>query len=147
MDKKNIHIGGIYDKIEFCDLVKDWKDFIHVKYYRSSSTLSHLFAQGCVSAEIFIRDQEFREKVNNKMPAGLKLADAKEMPDARSYQVIYAIATDKSIPEDLPFFAKVTLKNSIKSLRALGYSVKISKIDVDPAVRLKKKIKPQKAKP
>ncbi|MBU1805014.1 MAG: TIGR04141 family sporadically distributed protein [Gammaproteobacteria bacterium] len=147
MDKKNIHIGGIYDKVEFCDLVKDWKDFIHVKYYRSSSTLSHLFAQVCVSAEIFIRDQEFREKVNNKMPAGLKLADAKEMPDARSYQVIYAIATDKAIPKDLPFFAKVTLKNSMKSLRALGYSVKISKIDVDPAVRLKKKIKPQKAKP
>lgn len=143
MDKKNIHIGGIYDKIEFCDLVKDWKDFIHVKYYRSSSTLSHLFAQGCVSAEIFIRDQEFREKVNNKLPAGLKLADAQKMPDARLYQVIYAIATDKQIPQNLPFFAKVTLKNSIKSLRALGYSVKISKIDVDPAVRLKKKIKPK----
>ncbi|WP_241360755.1 TIGR04141 family sporadically distributed protein [Pseudomonas aeruginosa] len=147
MDKKNIHVGGVYDKVEFCDLVKDWRDLIHVKYYRSSSTLSHLFAQGCVSAEIFIRDQEFREKVNNKLPVGLKLADAKNMPDARNYQVIYAIATDKTIPKDLPFFAKVTLKNSIKSLRALGYSVKISKIDIDPVVRVKKKIKPPKAKP
>ncbi|WP_220813123.1 TIGR04141 family sporadically distributed protein [Pseudomonas paralcaligenes] len=143
MDKRNIKIGGVYDKIEFCDLIKDWKDLIHVKYYRSSSTLSHLFAQGCVSAEVFVRDQEFREKVNGKLPAGFKLADAKAMPDARAYQVVYAVATDKKLPEDLPFFSKVTLKNSLRTLRSLGYSVKIAKIDVDPLIRAKKKIKPK----
>lgn len=141
MDKKNIKIGGAYDKIEFCDLVKDWKDFIHVKYYRSSSTLSHLFAQGCVAAEIFIRDQEFRVKVNSKLPIGLRLADPKVMPDARAFEVVYAIATQKNIPSQLPFFSKVTLKNSVKSLRSLGYSVKLCKIDIDPVVLMKKKYK------
>nr|WP_298140220.1 TIGR04141 family sporadically distributed protein [uncultured Pseudomonas sp.] len=143
MDKKNIKVGGVYDKIEFCDLVREWTDFVHVKYYRSSSTLSHLFAQGCVSAEVFVRDMEFREKLNIKLPSGLKLLDAKAMPDARNYQVVYAIATDKEIPKFLPFFSKVTLKNSLRTLRSLGYTVKLCKIDVNPLVRAKKKIKPK----
>lgn len=143
MDKKNIRVGGVYDKIEFCDLVRGWADFIHVKYYRSSSTLSHLFAQGCVSAEVFVRDMDFREKLNVKLPPSLQLVDASVMPDARNYQVVYAVATDKKIPEELPFFSKVTLKNSIRTLRSFGYSVKLCKIDVGPVLRAKKKIKPK----
>lgn len=35
MDKKNTKLGGQYDKIEFCDLVHNDKNLIHVKYYRS----------------------------------------------------------------------------------------------------------------
>ncbi|MCU9951557.1 TIGR04141 family sporadically distributed protein [Pseudomonas sp. PDM13] len=144
MDKKNVRVGGAYDKIEFCDLVKDVNDLIHVKYYRSSSTLSHLFAQGCVAAEVFVRDVEFREKLNGKLPAILRLVDSKTMPDARKFKIVYAIATNKDIPKELPFFSKVTLKNSLRTLRALGYTVELCKIEVDPTVHMKKKIKPKK---
>jgi len=144
MDKKNIKIGGPYDKLEFCDLIKDGADFIHVKYYRSSATLSHLFSQGSVAAEAFVRDSEFREKLNQKLPECTKLKNPANRPNPSDYRVIYAIATSKKLPHELPFFSKVTLKNALKTLRALDYKVELASIEVDPVLLVKKKGKPQK---
>jgi uncharacterized protein (TIGR04141 family) len=144
MDKKNIQIGGPYDKLEHCDLIKDGSEFIHVKLYRSSSTLSHLFSQGFVAAEAFIKDSDYREKLNPILPQSIKLADPKPRPDPNKYRVVYAIATIKNIPKELPFFSKVTLKNSLKTLRALNYNISLSKIDIDPNWLKTKKCKPKK---
>lgn len=144
LDKKNIKIGGAYDKLEFCDIIKNGTDLIHIKYYRSSSTLSHLFSQGCVSAEAFIVDSDFRQKLNTKLPPSIKLADALPRPNPQNYKVVYAIATSKNLPSELPFFSKVTLKNAVKVLRGLNYGVALYAIPVDPTLALKKKIKPNK---
>ncbi len=146
MDKKNIHIGGPYDKLEHCDLIKDGNEFVHVKLYRSSSTLSHLFSQGFVAAEAFIKDSDYREKLNPKLPESIKLDNPKLRPDPSKYRVVYAIATKKNIPFELPFFSKVTLKNSLKTLRALNYNISLSKIDLDPVWLKTKKCKPKKVK-
>lgn len=146
MDKKFIKIGGPYDKLEFCDLIKDLSEFIHVKYYRSSATLSHLFAQGFVASEAFISDSEFRKRLNEKLPDSSKLKCTDSRPDPSQYKVVYAIATNKQVPQDLPFFSKVTLKNALKTLKTLNYSVSISAIEVDPALEVKKKGKPAKKK-
>lgn len=143
MDKKNIKIGGPYDKLEHCDLIKDGTDFVHVKYYRSSSTLSHLFAQGFVAAEAFVTDTWYREKLNPKLPDSIKLADPKSRPEPNNYRIVYAIATKKNIPNELPFFSKVTLKNALKTLRALDYKVELARIDVDPTLFITKKCKPK----
>jgi hypothetical protein len=107
-------------------------------------TLSHLFDQGYVAAEAFIRDLGYREKLNPKLPDSIKLADARSRPDPRNYKVVYAIATRKKIPEELPFFSKVTLKNALKILKALNYQVALAKIDVHPTLEKTKKCKPTK---
>ena len=146
MDKKNIKIGGPYDKLEHCDLIRNGNEFIHVKLYRSSSTLSHLFSQGFVAAEAFIKDQWYREKLNPKLPLSIKLQDPQHRPDPCNYQIVYAIATNKNIPEELPFFSKVTLKNALKTLIALNYQISLAKIDVDPQLLVKKKCKPPKGR-
>ena len=54
---------------EFCDLYTVDKDICHVKKYGQSGVLSHLFAQGVVSGELFRSDIKFRQKVNQKLPA------------------------------------------------------------------------------
>lgn len=146
MDKKFVKIGGPYDKLEFCDLIKDSSEFIHVKYYRSSSTLSHLFAQGFVASEAFISDSGFRNRLNEKLPDSTKLACTDSRPDPSAYRIVYAIATNKEVPKELPFFSKVTLKNALKTLKTLNYSVSVSAIKVDPALEMKKKGKPEKEK-
>lgn len=143
LDKKNIKIGGAYDKLEFCDLVRNGADLIHIKYYRSSSTLSHLFSQGCVSAEAFVRDIEFRKRLNAKLPQSIQLTDPIPRPDPAHYKIVYAIATTKKLPLELPFFSKVTLKNALKVLRGLNFSVEIAAIDIDPTLSLRKKYKPK----
>nr|WP_279613457.1 TIGR04141 family sporadically distributed protein [Burkholderia pyrrocinia] len=132
LDKKNISFGNAYDKIEFCDLVRDGRDLIHVKLYRSSATLSHLFAQGSVSAETFMRHEEFRVKLNEKLPATIKLHDPLARPRAENYRIVYAIATTKELPKELPFFSKITLKNAIIGLNGLGFQVALARIDIDP---------------
>ncbi len=141
MDKKNIPIGGPYDKVEFCDLIKGGTDLIHVKYYRSSATLSHLFAQGCVASEAFVRDEEFRQRVNTRLPGTMRLANPLQRPDPQTYRIVFAIATDKELPKELPFFSKVILKNSLRTLRALDYQVELARIEVQEDFLRKKKFK------
>ncbi|WP_197339161.1 TIGR04141 family sporadically distributed protein [Ralstonia solanacearum] len=131
MDKKNVHVGGPYDKIEFCDLVRDRRDLIHVKFYRNSATLSHLFAQGCASAETFMRHEDFRVKLNEKLPDAVKLENPYARPVAEEYRVVYAIATTKDIPRGLPFFSKVTLKNALSTLNALRFGVVLTNIEIE----------------
>jgi len=141
MDKKNIQIGGKFDKLEFCDFIRNGSEFIHVKYYRSSNTLSHLFSQGYVAAEAFVKDLEFREKLNPKLPTSIQLPDPKKRPNPANYKVVYAIATEKKLPDELPFFSKVTLKNALKILLALNYKVELSQIGVDRNILIKNKCK------
>ncbi len=148
MDKKNIHVGGPYDKIEFCDLVRDRKELIHVKLYRSSATLSHLFAQGSASAEAFIKHEDFRVKLNEKLPENIRLANPHARPVAEEYSVIYAIATTKSIPDELPFFSKVTLKNALSNLNAMRFKVGLLRISIEEDFEKTKTYRSQgKAKP
>jgi uncharacterized protein (TIGR04141 family) len=146
MDKKFVKIGGPHDKLEFCDLIKDSSEFIHVKYYRSSATLSHLFSQGFVASEAFVGDVDFRKRLNDKLPNTSKLSCTDSRPDPSAYKIIYAIATNKDMPKELPFFSKVTLKNALKTLKTLNFSVSISAIKVDPLLEIKKKGKPAKEK-
>lgn len=138
MDKGLISHGGKSSKFEFADLIREAREIIHVKYYRSSSTLSHLFSQGLVSAELFTSDKEFRRKLNNKLPDEIKLKNYEERPDTGQYTIVYAIATNKEIPHGLPFFSKITLKNTVKSLNTLGFKVRISRVNIDPLVEIKK---------
>ena len=146
MDKKLVKIGGPNDKLEFFDLIKDSSEFIHVKFYRSSASLSHLFSQGFVASEAFVSDPAFRRRLNEKLPDSTKLSCADKRPDPSSYRIVYAIAMNKKVPKELPFFSKVTLKNALKKLKTLNYSVSISAIPVDPNLEIKKKGKPEKKK-
>ncbi|GAA0350594.1 hypothetical protein GCM10009092_13740 [Bowmanella denitrificans] len=146
MDKNFVKIGGPHDKLEFCDLIKDSSEFIHVKYYRSSATLSHLFSQGFVASEAFIGDADFRRRLNDKLPKSSKLSCTDSRPDPSKYKIVYAVATNRDIPKELPFFSKVTLKNALKTLKTLNFSVSISAIEVDPVLEIKKKGKPAKEK-
>ncbi|MFX3737693.1 TIGR04141 family sporadically distributed protein, partial [Streptococcus suis] len=62
--------------------------------------MSHLFSQGFVAAEAFIKDEWYRERLNPKLPESIKLLTPKERPDPSNYHVVYAIATTKNIPDE-----------------------------------------------
>jgi uncharacterized protein (TIGR04141 family) len=142
MDRINKRIGGPYDKIEFCDLIKDHVNLIHVKCYRSSSTLSHLFAQGSVASEAFVKDETFRERLNPSLPKASRLVDPKVRPDPSKYTVVFAIVTTKAVPSEIPFFSKVTLKNAARTLSALNFKVETARIPIDHRYIKTAKVKP-----
>ena len=134
-DKKFLQYG--HSKIEACDLI-DFSDkekiyLIHNKLDTNSSTLSHLFSQGYVSAELLINDENsldmFKEVlIENKIPKPL-IARL----DNKNFTLIYGIISKKvdhtkseTVQKDyLPLFSKITLRKAIKDLKKLGIDSKI----------------------
>lgn len=99
-----------------------------MKRYRGSATLSHLFSQGLVSAELFCSVREFREAVNEFLPEGYRLPDVARRPNSEEFEVVFAIISKSRNPLKLPFFSRVNLKNAVQRLRAFGYRASVAKI-------------------
>lgn len=104
---------------------------IHVKVGKSSAMLSHLFAQGFVSANSFF-DEKFRRKVNEKLAGWSSVPEDEELPRG-SYEVVYAIAKQNITNGDkpsIPFFSKVNFMNYSRQLKRLGYKVSLLGIKI-----------------
>lgn len=144
MDRQQIIYGGGRSSIEFCDLFKrDAKTLVHVKRYGGSAPLSHLFAQALVSGETFCSDETFRQSVNAKLPDAHKLSSTTERPEG--YKVVLGIV--RPSPFEIPFFAKVNLRQVVRRLGGFGFDVFLAQIDEDPAFTKKKKEKKSKKNP
>lgn len=116
-DKKIISHGGGHGKIEFCDLYNSaFKYIIHIKNFISSSGMSHLFAQGAVSGELCL-DIQFRLKVNKIHNQTLNINDYR----AGDYTIIFGIISTSPKGLSLPFFSKITLKDTVRRLKNLNY--------------------------
>lgn len=132
LDKKLIYDGGP-DKMELCDLLTGEGRFVHVKLRGSSSTLSHLFAQGTNSAERLILDDEFRLKARELLdgvdPDFASLIP-EERPTASDFEVTFAVITrsNRDTPLTLPFFSLVNLRAATRRLHAYGFRVSVAEV-------------------
>lgn len=131
MDGKNIRYGGGASQIEFCDLLIRKRTLLHVKRYGGSSVLSHLFAQGVVSATLFLQDPEFRQEIRKSLTGAHRAAVPKERPRVDRYEVGFAIVSRSPGGLVLPFFSKVNLRNAARTLTGFGYRVTLTKIPVE----------------
>lgn len=128
MDQKNIVYGGGHSKIELCDLISTSQELIHLKPYSGSSTLSHLFNQGVVSAELLISDKNFLKKANDKIREQER-GDKFQIFDARKIKVVFGIISkDTDNLPKMPFFSKVAFIHAKTRLQAFGLDVNIKNI-------------------
>jgi uncharacterized protein (TIGR04141 family) len=134
VDRKTLPYGGGRSKIEFCDVLLATRQLLHVKRYAgSSSVLSHLFAQGFVSATALVRDPAFREQVNEILPKTLRLQRPQTQPNASEFEVAYIVASRSAkplTPSTLPFFSRVTLRNAFLTLTGMGFKVTLTKAQI-----------------
>jgi len=134
-DRKILTPQGASSGIEVCDLMTERGEFIHVKKRTKSATLSHLFAQGHVAGQVFLRDPAFRGRMRTVAGIDPKVAAlisaGPERPDSRSYEVVYAVvARGFSNPDRaLPFLSQVSLCAAVDDLHDLGYRVALAKVD------------------
>lgn len=120
MDRKNITYGGGSSSVEFCDVYDEKnKTFIHVKNYYGSSALSHLFAQGKVSGQMFLSDKNFRDAVKKKEKE-LKFVPGVD-PNPSNYKIIFGIISEANESLNIPFFSKVNFKSTKNLLNTFGY--------------------------
>ncbi|MDD5760169.1 MAG: TIGR04141 family sporadically distributed protein [Desulfobulbaceae bacterium] len=130
MDKKLIRLGRGLSAIEFCDLFSNEKLVIHVKRYGGSSVLSHLFAQGLVSGQLFVTEPEFRREVKELLPESHRGLIPTSRPAPDEFEIVFAIVSNSShgIVDSLPFFSRINLRSATQALRSYQYKVSIVKI-------------------
>lgn len=121
--------------IELCDLMTDHKQFIHVKHRKGGSAgLSHLFAQGSVSAEILLGDREFRKatrRVLKKVKEGLQDIVSLDSFKSEGVEIVFLILGEDSgtLKQNLPFFSKVNLSKTYENLSQRGFTMTIAGVD------------------
>jgi uncharacterized protein (TIGR04141 family) len=138
LDKKNKKAKGARTAIEPCDLFSGSGQFIHVKRKLRSAALSHLFAQGAVAAETFLRDEKFRKEVKKVLEAqnpelAKRIGNPKDRPDPSQYEVVFAIITPptkEKWPQALPFFSQLNLVRTASRLSLLGFRVALHRIEL-----------------
>jgi uncharacterized protein (TIGR04141 family) len=119
--------------MEICDVLTRTGGFIHVKHRGSSSTLSHLFAQGLNSAERFLQDADFRVRAR-EVASALNPEFAAVFPDTRpdpnAHEITFVVITRsrRGTLLTLPFFSVVSLRAAALRLRALGFRVSIAAV-------------------
>lgn len=129
-DKSLVRFQGERGPIEFCDLLSDARQLVHVKRRSRSSLLSHLFMQGYVAAEAFIDYRPLRKQVRESMPA-LDHLIPEDDPDPSQYEIVYALLHDGQ--DTLPFFSKVALTTIYKQLRRMHYRVGVAWVGTELA--------------
>lgn len=132
LDKKLIKSNRTTTSIELCDLMTANKQYIHVKHRKGGSAgLSHLFAQGSVSAEILLGDKEFRKetrKVLKRVSNGLQNTVPLDNFKSDGVEIVFVILGEDSstLKDNLPFFSKVNLSKAFESLSQRGFEVQIA---------------------
>lgn len=146
LDRELVAPDGAKTKIEFCDLMSTDGSLVHVKRKSRSSTLSHLFAQGRVSAES-LADGALRDQVRSAIEKSAGGADASSWlnlvapsgsgPDRDKVTITYAVIANSSAPggEWLPFFSRLALMQTVRDLNRLGF-MKVALIRVPVAADL-----------
>ncbi len=122
LDSDNITLVG-YDKIEVCDVIfvdpNGTKYLFHNKYKYGSSSLSHLFSQGNVSAEL-LANPEFRIKVNKKINDDRLKYEINDDFNPRNNIIVFGIISPKENDGSfsIPLFSKINLKLFVDSLKS-----------------------------
>ncbi len=125
--------------IEICDILTERGEFVHVKRKTQSATLSHLFSQGRISAEVFRRDPEVRDRLRALL-SGMHPGIAARIPDSASrvqtdeFEVVYGVITAHpgGFPQNLPFFSRLNLLRTYEYLTGtLGYRTSVLGIGIE----------------
>jgi len=144
LDRELVAPDGAKSRIEFCDLLSADGSIVHVKRKSRSSTLSHLFAQGHVSAEALV-DGALRDQVRAAIQQSAGTSDSSAwlslVPpsgsalDRDKVTITYAVIANSSATgiEWLPFFSRLTLMQTVRDLNRLGFTkVALVRVPVDP---------------
>jgi uncharacterized protein (TIGR04141 family) len=143
LDAKILRAAGASSGIEVCDVLTSGGAFVHVKRKSRSSTLSHLFAQGAVSATTFVSDGAFRDRVRERIQSdfgssgdpwlALVPPGNQQVKRNAGYQAVFGVIANstKSGYDWLPFFSKLNLMQATKQLRSMGFEVTVCRVPIE----------------
>lgn len=128
LDDQKIMFGGGRSRFELCDLLESSGTLVHVKRYSGSSVLSHLFAQGLLSADLLMKRPGFRENADLLIESkDFSLVEGMSFRSKATREVVYVIigGPANAAQRQLPLFSRVNLRSAIRSIRAFDWDVKL----------------------
>lgn len=135
LDKKLVKSDGSASPIEVCDLLSDMGHFVHVKHRKGySAGLSHLFAQGRVAGELLLSDQNFRTNARAHLKGLAKNLIPVGKLDPTACEIVFLVlgGDPVAVRQELPFFSKVNLLATYRSLSDRQFKVSICGTGIDP---------------
>lgn len=140
IDRATVKFAHESGRVEPCDIFTADGEFVHVKRgWLGSETLSHLLAQGYVSARLFGRSREFRAFLRGQLGGNARLIrlTGDDHPDTRRFTVTFGIATHRQNPDatTLPFFARNLLVQIAPQIQEMGYRLELLWIPVEEGAR------------
>lgn len=134
MDRKLVRGGDFGSGVEVCDALSRDGDLIHVKRHFASKTLSHLFNQGLVVAELLTR-HDFREAARGRIvEEDASYGDVIDIEEFRQseWRVVYGVIgpwRGRPLSEVIPFFSRMTLRYARQELGRIGYEVAFERVE------------------
>ena len=132
MDRCLISYGGGHSSIEFCDVLSNTGQRIHIKRCSGSAMMSHLFNQGLVSASLETdAGSSFTDKVNAKIQQNGNNFDSNVdqflLLHNTLREVVFGIVSENNMKrQELPFFSKVALASVKKQLKRMKIDVALN---------------------
>ncbi|WP_233231350.1 DUF6119 family protein, partial [Silvanigrella aquatica] len=124
--------------IEVCDVLTDKYEFIHCKIFKSSQSLSHLFAQSIVSCTNLMLDKKFMQELKSELTNPSNFSPSENCKSYRrqyldigrhniinfpitNFKVIFLIIKDGNGEiNSLPYFSKLMLITTVSQLERMG---------------------------
>lgn len=134
MDQKNYQPKEYgKSKIEICDIFTSDNELVHVKIAKGSSSFSHLFAQGLVSAKLLANDNNVIDFINKSIYEKNTFDTLNRDKSNEDFEIVYAIidSRNKSMDEIIPFFSMINLVQVTENLSSMGYNFSITRIPVN----------------
>lgn len=128
-DRKLINLDEPYQRVEVCDVFADDNRLFCIKKMTRSSTLSHLFAQASVSADLLNGDESYRSQISEILGNAGKSVNL----DNPKPTFILSFITEKTGPlwESIFLFSAIHLVRQAQFIRRLGFDVAIAKIEIE----------------
>lgn len=134
MDQKNYQPKEYgKSKIEICDIFTSNNKLVHVKIAKGSSSFSHLFAQGLVSAKLLANDNNVIDFINKNICKKSTFPILDRDKSNEDFEIVYAIIDkrNKNMNEIIPFFSMINLVQVTENLSSMGYKFSITRIPVN----------------
>lgn len=129
LDRRFAYFEDEAGQVEICDVFTADRELIHIKRDFEAEGLSHLFAQGAVSAELFSYSPAFRERTRALLASKSELADL--IPAGTlvggSFRVAFGIISEAPdrVPLQLPVFSRVHLVQMADLIERQGFRLTV----------------------
>jgi uncharacterized protein (TIGR04141 family) len=128
-DKNLISLSEPYQKVEVCDVYTDDNYLLCIKKMNRSSTLSHLFAQAFVAADLLKGDTTYRAKVKEILQDAGKSANIDD--PIPTFVLTFITSKTEPIWKSIFLFSAIHLVKDYQFIKRLGYNVAVAKVDVE----------------